>query len=48
MESNDKNKEKFKKKINEDNKTINENSIEVVKISPFRNCDILNNVFKKK
>ena len=42
MESNDKNKGKLKKKINEDNKTINENSIEVVRVSSYRNCDIFN------
>ena len=44
MEPNDKDKEK----ITEENKTINENSIEVVRVSPFRNCDILNNSFKRK
>jgi hypothetical protein len=48
MEANDKNKGKYKKKINEENHPINENSIEVVKVSPYRNCDILNNIFKKK
>ena len=49
MESNDSNDNgKDKKKINEEDNNINENSIEVVKISSFRNCDILNNTFKKK
>ena len=46
MELNDK--EKNKKKINEENNTPNENSIEVVKVSSYRNCDILNNPFKKR
>ena len=48
MELNDKNKEKYKKKITEENKTINENSIEVVRVSSYRNCDIFNNIFKKR
>jgi len=46
MELNDK--EENKKKIDEENNTSNENSIEVVKVSSYRNCDILNNPFKKR
>jgi len=45
MEPNDKDKEKYKEKITEENKTINDNSIEVVRVSPFRNCDILNFIY---
>jgi len=46
MELNDK--EKNKKKITDENNTTNDNSIEVVRVSSYRNCDILNNPFKKR